>query len=337
VQRWQRDPQADDQRQGPRTPPQHELTAEEKDRIVQYATSAEYRNLSPEQVVAKLADDGVYVCSERSLRRILKARRLDTYRSRSKPPVARPRPSEHVATSPLQVLSWDITYLRNATLRGSYFYLYMYIDVFSRRIVGSAVYEEQSSELAAGLLRNVCAEHDVQVADGCVLHADNGTPMKGSTMLATMQALGIVASFSRPSVSDDNPYIESLFRHLKYAPSYPSKGFSDIEHARQWVDSFVDWYNHHHLHSAIALVTPDDRHQGRDIALLHNRRAVYRAACQKNPRRWTRSPRSWHRPDAVLLNPNRTLALQRSPRASSQACRLERSIASCNKHAKRAA
>jgi transposase InsO family protein len=209
------------------------------------------------------------------------------------------------------VLSWDITYLRNATLRGSYFYLYMYVDVFSRRIAGSDVHEEQSAELAAGLLRRVCAEHEVHVADGCVLHADNGAPMKGSTMLATMQALGIVASFSRPSVSDDNPFIESLFRHLKYAPSYPSKGFVDIAQARQWVEAFVDWYNHHHLHSAIGLVTPDDRHCGRDIALLEHRRAVYRAAREKNPSRWTCAPRSWRRPDAVVLNPERTVALQR--------------------------
>lgn len=204
------------------------------------------------------------------------------------------------------MLSWDITYLKNAALRGSYFYLYLFIDIWSRRIVAAEVHETQQTELAACMLVNLCQTQGLE-ADKLVLHADNGGPMKGSTMLATMHDLGITASFSRPSVSDDNAFIEALFRHLKYAPSYPRDGFQNLQAARDWVQRFVAWYNTEHLHSAIALVTPDDRHHGRDIAILDNRRQLYLAAQQRHPRRWTRSPKSWHRPAIVTLNPQRVL------------------------------
>jgi putative transposase len=312
LQRWRGDPAGEDQRRGPRTPVKHKLTREEEEEIVRYATSKEYRNMTPDQIVAKLVDKAIYICSERTLYRILKRRKLDAYRGTSKSPVARSKPAEHGAEGPLEVLSWDITYLRNARVRGSYFYLYMYIDIFSRKIVSYAVHEEQSAELAAELLRELCVKHQVKASDGFVLHSDNGGPMKGSTMLATMHALGIVASFSRPSVSNDNPYIESLFRHLKYAPSYPAKGFKSIDEARQWVSEFVDWYNTHHLHSGIGLVTPNDRHEGRDLSILENRREVYRRAREKNPVRWTGKTRSWDRPTTVVLNPERTVRLERT-------------------------
>jgi transposase InsO family protein len=213
-------------------------------------------------------------------------------------------------------LSWDITYLRSATVRGQFFYLYVFLDIWSRRIVGAEVHEAQESELAARLLSKLCAANELE-ADKLVVHSDNGAPMKGGTMLALMQSLGITASFSRPSVSDDNAFAESLFRHLKYAPSYPRHGFTSIVEARAWVMRFVAWYNGQHLHSGIGLVTPDDRHHGRDIALLDKRRGLYVAAKAKNPRRWTSSPRSWPRPTIVTLNPDRTVLIV--PGASSSA------------------
>src|SRR5664279_914130 len=132
-------------------------------------------------------------------------------------------------------------------------------------------------------------------------------PWKGAMMLATMQALGVIKSFSRPGVSDDNPFIEALFRHLKYAPAYPAKGFGSLDEARAWVKRFVDWYNSDHLHSSIAYVTPEQRHDGRDIAILENRRKVYQAARNANPSRWSRYSRQWHRPATVMLNPDRTI------------------------------
>lgn len=306
--RWALRPTETDKRRGPIQKPKNTLTADEQARVIALVNQPEYRNLSPEQVVAKAADNNVYLASERTIRRILKRESLAKYRERSRPAtVAKPR--ECIANEPLQVLTWDITYMRHANIRGGYFYLYLFIDIWSRRIVGAEVHDMQSAELAGALLAKVCREHDMK--PNSVLHADNGAPMKGSTMLATMQALGIAKSFSRPGVSDDNPFIEALFRHLKYAPSYPTKGFASVDEARAWVNRFVDWYNSEHLHSSIAYVTPEQRHEGRDIAILENRRRVYDAARTAAPNRWSRHSRQWHRPAIVMLNPDRTIETSR--------------------------
>lgn len=304
VQRWQKQPP--DARRGPKTPPPHQLSVAEKDEVVRLVNQPSYRNLSPEQAVAKLAGEGVYVCSERSLRRVLAERQLDSYRQRSKPAKGHNKPREYVASEPLRVLSWDITYLRSSTVRGGFFYLYLFLDIWSRRIVGAEVHETQQADLAAGLLSKLCTENNLET-EKLVVHSDNGAPMKGSTMLVTMQSLGITASFSRPNVSDDNAFAEALFRHLKYAPSYPRNGFADLDEAKAWVERFVHWYNHEHLHSAIALVTPDDRHHGRDIAILEKRRETYALAIHRNPRRWTTTARAWQRPETVTLNPERVV------------------------------
>lgn len=306
VQRWQGAPALQDARKGPTNAPSHCLSEAEKDRAIELVNRPQYRNLSPEQAIAKLADEGVYVCSERSLRRVLAERQLDRYRQRSKPASVQHKPREYVACEPLRVLSWDITYVRSSAVRGQFFYLYVFVDIWSRRIVGAEVHQTQEAELAANLLSRLCGEHALDT-DKLVVHSDNGAPMKGCTMLALMQALGITASFSRPSVSDDNAFIEALFRHLKYAPSYPRGGFADVDEARRWVERFVAWYNGEHLHSGIGLVTPDDRHHGRDIALLDNRRRVYADARARTPRRWTTSPRAWSRPAIVTLNPDRVV------------------------------
>lgn len=206
VQRWKLS--GGDQRRGPKSPCEHALSADEKAQVVAIATSAEYRNLSAEQIVAKLADNGRYVASERSFRRVLKAHRLSTYRQRCKP-ATKHKPRQYVANGPMQVLSWDITYLRMAHVRGGFFYLYMFEDIWSRRIVAAEVFDEQSDVHASAMLRKLHLEQ--QLGEACVLHSDNGAPMKGSTMLATLQSLGVSSSFSRPGVSDDNPFIESLF------------------------------------------------------------------------------------------------------------------------------
>ena len=313
--RWTLAPTDTDKRRGPIQAPENKLTADEEARIIALVNQPEYRNLSPEQVVAKAADNDVYIASERTIRRILKRESLAKYRERSRPATSA-KPRQFIANAALQVLTWDITYLRHAHIRGGYFYLYLFTDIWSRRIVGAEVHDMQSAELAGELLAKVCRDHDIK-ADS-VLHADNGAPMKGATMLATMHALGIVKSFSRPGVSDDNPFIEALFRHLKYAPSYPTKGFSSLDDARAWVKRFVDWYNSEHLHSAIAYVTPEQRHHGRDIDILANRRKVYEVARSTHPSRWSRHSRQWHRPAIVMLNPDRTIQTSR-PVASAAA------------------
>jgi putative transposase len=138
-----------------------------------------------------------------------------------------------------------------------------------------------------------------------VLHSDNGGPMKGATMLATLQALGVMPSFSRPAVSNDNPYSEALFKTLKYRPVYPAKPFACLLAARTWVAEFVHWYNFDHRHSAIRFVTPAERHAGLDAAILRNRTAVYEAAKARHPRRWTGNTRNWQPIEIVHLNPAR--------------------------------
>jgi transposase InsO family protein len=316
LQRWQRQAHDGcDRRRGPNATPTHRLSDTERRAALAHANRPEYRNLSPEAVVAKLADEDVYICSERSLRRIQKEHSQGTYRGRAKPASPVHKPREYAACEPLRVLSWDITYLRNSLVRGGFFFLYMYIDVWSRRILGAVVHDRQCSELAANLLRQVCSGHDIE-ANGAVLHQDNGAPMKGATSLATLDALGVTKSFSRPGVSDDNAFIESLFRHLKYTPSYPSKGFSSLEEARAWVARFVDWYNYEHLHRAIGYVTPDDRHHGRDVSILDARRTLYEAARTQHPRRWTGATRRWERPRIVTLNPERVIETTPKPATS---------------------
>ena len=302
LERW--GDQDDDGRHGPNTVPANKLTETEQRQIIALATSPEFRDQSPKQIVPRLADQGRYLASEATFYRVLHAADMQHQRGRARPAVARPR--EHVATGPWQVGSWDITYLASL-VRGQFFYLYMVEDVWSRKILGWEVHEAEASELAAALIERIRRENPGVDLTGWVLHSDNGGPMKGATMLATLERLGVVPSFSRPSVSDDNPYSEALFRTLKYCPEYPSTGFATVDDARAWVARFVAWYNHDHRHSGIGYVAPADRHAGRDVAILAARKAVYARARERRPERWAGTTRAWDRPLKVTLNPeNRT-------------------------------
>ena len=210
------------------------------------------------------------------------------------------------ATMPNELFSWDITYLPTQ-VKGIYFYLYLFMDIFSRKIVGWQIYDAESSDLASEVMRDICERENI-APNQVVLHSDNGSPMKGATMLATLQALGVMPSFSRPEVSNDNPYSESLFKTLKYRPAYPRQSFESIIAARQWVDTFVHWYNHEHRHSAIRFVTPAERHAGLDAALLHKRVNVYEAAKKRHPERWSGATRNWQPVHVVHLNPDQHVA-----------------------------
>jgi putative transposase len=227
------------------------------------------------------------------------------HRTQAKPATSK-KPKEQIATGPNQVWCWDITYLPGP-LRGTFFFLYLFLDVWSRKIVGAKVYEVEKADRSARLFVESCMRQDLD-PQGLVLHSDNGSPMKGSTMLATLQWLGVVPSFSRPHVSDDNPYAEAVFRTLKYAPEYPSRPFLSIEEAQRWVDAFVRWYNTEHLHSGIRFVTPDQRHFGEEEDVLAHRQEVYEEAQRRNPQRWSGSVRNWNPVEEVRLNPERQLA-----------------------------
>ena len=305
VQRWQEgEAVRGDQRPLRQYEPPHKLTAVERAEILAVANSPEFGQLPPSQIVPRLADQGRYLASESTFYRVLKAENQLTHRRSERPAQPRSKPKAACATAPNQVYSWDITYLP-AAVRGQFFYLYLFLDIFSRKIVGWQVYEEESSVLASGIVRDICQREGVP-QHHLLLHSDNGGPMKGATMLATLQNLGVMPSFSRPAVSNDNPYSESLFKTLKYRPHYPLKPFADVAAARQWVAGLVEWYNHEHRHSAIRFVTPTQRHAGLDGPLLEQRKTVYEAARLRHPQRWRGPTRNWQRIQAVHLNPERT-------------------------------
>jgi transposase InsO family protein len=302
LERWEKQPDQGDRRRGPDTVCAHALSAAEKQAIVALSNSSAYRDLSPWQIVARLADQGCYLGSQSSFYRVLKQTHQLSHRQNSKPPVHH-RPKDLTARNPNEVWSWDITYL-NSAIRGGYYYLYLVEDIFSRMIVGWTVEEVESAEHSARLIDWACQKHGIAKGK-LTLHADNGAPVKGATLLATLERLGITPSFSRPRVSDDNPYSESLFKTLKYRPSYPETAFSGIDQAREWVSRFVQWYNTEHLHSAIRFVTPSSRHLGLDKAILQKRSAVYENAKRLHPRRWSGQTRNWSPITEVYLNPKK--------------------------------
>lgn len=300
--RWRRQDGGEDQRKGPSAAPANKLTEQERQQVLQVSTSVPFRDLSPKQIVPTLADQGIYLASESTFYRVLKEQQMMTHRQTSRPAMSH-CPKEHVATGPCQVWSWDITYLKTS-VKGLFFYLYMILDIWSRKIIAAQVFAEESMEHSSMLLAHACMIHGVRPEE-LVLHSDNGGPMKGATMLATLHKLGVIPSFSRPSVSNDNPYSESLFRTMKYRPEYPSKPFESIDQAQSWVDGFVFWYNTQHLHSSIRFVSPDDRHYGREQYILENRKSVYQKARSRNPNRWSKEIRNWDSVDLVWLNPEK--------------------------------
>ena len=301
VQRWRAQGIGEDRRCGPRTTPNNKLSALERKEVLRTVNSVEFQNLSPKQIVPQLASRGKYLASESTMYRILRQENQLAHRAASTPPRKRYRPTEYTATGPNEVWSWDITFLKSP-IRGEFFRLYMVMDVWSRKIVDWAVHRNETSDHASELLNRACEREQI-TRDGLVVHSDNGSPMKGATLLATFQELGIVPSYSRPRVSDDNPYSEALFRTVKYRPEYPTQPFASIEAARAWVARFVAWYNYEHLHSGIRYVTPVQRHCGEDVAILQKRDQVYQQARNRNPERWSGKTRNWSHIKEVVLNP----------------------------------
>jgi putative transposase len=286
IQRWRARPAGDDERRGPNSKPDNALSAKEEAKIIALVTSKEFVDLSPHQLIAKLADMCIYIASEATIYRLLRRRRLLRHRDRSRPPYAPPsaRVRRH-RTQPGMGLGH---HLPAAGVRGTFWYLYSILDVWSRKIVGWAVHDVQSDELAAQLAEEACRREDVE-AGRLVLHADNGAAMKGNTMLVKLEEFGVAPSFSRPRVSDDNPSSEALFRTMKYRPSSPDRSFLTSDDARQWVATFVAWYNDDHQHSGIRFDTPSQRHDGRETPILAHRHRVYLEARARRPGRWNPS------------------------------------------------
>lgn len=303
LQRWQESGEiAEDGRRARDCVPPNKLSDQERQAVLTVANSAEFAALAPSQIVPILAERGQYLASESTFYRILREAKQLQHRQASRVATCH-KPKALKATAPNQLYSWDITYLPTS-VKGVFFYLYLFMDVYSRKIVGWQVYERESSEWAADIVRDIVRREGIS-RQQVTLHSDNGSPMKGATMLATLQALGILPSFSRPAVSNDNPYSEALFKTLKYRPDYPAHPFTDLNQARRWVAGFVDWYNQEHRHSAIQFVTPDQRHSGQDRAILKQRKAVYEAAKKQRPERWRGQTRNWDPVRVVYLNPDK--------------------------------
>lgn len=285
-----------------RKEPKNKLTLKEREEIIEVVNQDEYADLPPTQIVPKLADQGVYLASESTFYRVLREEKMQNHRGRSKKPKRRV-PESHLATAPNQVWTWDITWL-GGPVKGLYYRLYLILDLFSRKAVGWEVWETEEAKHAETLVKKAVMNEKIQGAP-LVLHSDNGSPMKATTFLGLLEKLGIQSSFSRPRVSNDNPYSEAMFRTLKYRPNYPHKGFTTLEEARQWAGEFVHWYNEVHLHSGLKFVTPVQCHTGEHIDILRQRTKVYQDAKKKHPERWAGDIRDWTPKEQVALNPMR--------------------------------
>jgi putative transposase len=313
LRRWKA---GDGLRQGDRRPdaarsvPSHALSEAERARIIAVANEPRFAETPPARIVPALADEGIYIASESSFHRVLRAHGQMNRRGRARPPRTSRPPTTHIATRPGDVWCWDVTFLP-AQIQGRWFYFYLIVDLYSRKIVGFEVHDTDSAEHAAHLARRTALAEGVHAKPvRPVLHGDNGATLKATTVLAMLHWLGIEPSYSRPRVSDDNAFAEALFRTAKYRPEFPLKGFADLDSARQWAMRFVHWYNHEHRHSGIRYVTPAQRHAGQDGPVLAARHAVYQDARQRNPQRWSGSTRNWKPVGAVTLNPERDIIIR---------------------------
>lgn len=286
--------------------PANKLTAQERQAIIDISNAPEYASLPPTQIVPTLLDKGEYIASESSFYRVLKAAEQLKHRGRQRTRKPMHKPTSYTATVANQVWTWDITYLPSG-VRGQHYYLYMIEDIYSRKIVGYEVHERECGELAAQLLQRTLMREQC-FNQPLVLHSDNGAPMKSLTFKAKMEELHITSSYSRPRVSDDNPYVESLFRTLKYVPSWPSKGFAELEISRLWVEQFVVWYNTKHKHSRLNYVTPSERHNGQDKAVLAYRAKILSEHKKQKPERWSKEIRDCEPVGEVHLNPEKSAA-----------------------------
>jgi len=308
VQRWKAGDgllHGDHRVDGVRARPSHALSEAERARIIEVANELRFTDMPPARIVPILADEGIYLASEASFHRVLRAHGQMHRRGRARLPRKSGPARTHIATRPGEVWCWDVTFLP-AQLQGRWFYLYLILDLYSRKIVGFEVHDTDTAEHAAHLARRTALIEGIHaMPKRPVLHGDNGATLKATTVLAMLHWLGIMPSYSRPRVSDDNAFVEALFRTAKFRPTFPAKGFSDLCAARQWASRFVHWYNHEHRHSAIRYVTPAQRHAGHDHALLAKRHTIYQRARECNPRRWSGKTRNWTPISIVTLNPER--------------------------------
>ena len=287
-------------RQQPRKTPARALDDAEREQVLEVLACERFVDRSPAEVVATLLDEGQYLCSERTMYRILAAEQPVRERRNQ---LAHPRYTkpELVATAPNQTWSWDITRLLGPK-RWTYFYLYVLLDIFSRYVVGWMVAERESAALATRLIEQSCLKQGIQ-PNVLTLHSDRGAPMTSKCTAQLLADLGVTRSLSRPQVSDDNPFSEAQFKTLKYHPGFPGR-FADIAAAVAFCRSFFPWYNTEHRHAGIAMLTPDDVHHGRAQRILEKRGRTLRLAWSQHPERFVHgTPKPQPLPKEVWINP----------------------------------
>lgn len=308
-QRWTSEGQvqADRRPLADRPTPNNKLSPEERLAIMELCNQTQYKSCSPAFIVADQMDQGRYWASESTFYRVLHEYDQVHHRGRQKTPQRKRIATTHTANAPNQVWTWDVSWLPGP-VKGQWYYLYLALDIFSRKIVGYEVYESETGELACEFIEKAYwREHLANIGRPLVLHSDNGSPMKAATFLQKLYDLGITPSKSRPRVSNDNAYSESLFKTLKFRPGFPVNGFKTLEQAREWTQQFVDWYNNEHRHSGINYVTPQQRHNGLADEVLANRKAVIEAFKSEHPERWSGNIRNLSLPDSVTLNPEKAV------------------------------
>ncbi len=284
----------------PRQTPARALDRTERERVLDVLASPRFLDRSPGEVVATLLDEGRYLCSERTMYRLLAAEQPVRERrdQLSHPHYAKP---ELLATAPNQVWSWDITRLLGPR-RWTGFYLYVLLDIFSRYVVGWMVAERETAALAARLIEESCLKQDIQ-PQLLTLHSDRGAPMTAKCTAQLLADLGVTRSLARPQVSDDNPFSEAQFKTLKYHPGFPGR-FDDLQAAITFCQTFFPWYNHEHRHAGIAMLTPSDVHHGRAERILEQRHRTLHDAWSRHPERFVHGPpKPQALPRKVWINP----------------------------------
>ena len=280
--------------------PARSLLPEERQRILSILHEGRFVDQAPSEVYATLLDEGTYVCSVRTMYRLLNAcNEVHERRNQARHPAyAKP---ELLATRPNELWSWDITKLMGPA-KWTYFCLYVILDVFSRYVVGWMVAHQETAMLANRLIHETCQKQEIVPAQ-LTLHADRGTSMKSKCVAMLLSDLGVTKTHSRPHVSTDNPFSESQFKTMKYRPEFP-KRFGSLQDARAFCNAFFQWYNNEHHHSAIGLLTPETVHYGRAQQVIQARQSILDAALQQHPDRFVRKPpKAPVLPEAVWINP----------------------------------
>lgn len=301
IQRWNKygldDKRTIIEKEGPQ-----KLTDEQRNEVFRVACSDDYKDMNPHEIYNSLLDRGIYLASESTFYRVLREHNAVTHRTESKEGTSRKKPAELKATAKNQVWMWDITWLKT-NVQGLYYYAYVIEDLFDRSIVGWAIYSNENDVHAKELFEQVTQKENAHPE---FIHSDNGNAMKGVTLLAFYYRIGITPSYSRPRVSDDNPYIESFFKTVKYTCRYP-KNFNSIEHARCWFADFVDQYNTRRMHSGLQYITPLQKRNGEHNAIFEKRNIVLAAAKLMFPERWgKRATKKYTVANAEVLNPTKS-------------------------------